>query len=198
MHHIFKALIIVLIIGDLAGQAASGKNPSQIKNVVQGVNTPPIVRQQCVRSIAKPIVKRSVFPKTSFRLNKDKLTGIETVNFKNGEKLIINNAGCEYYALTFRFETARFQARVSDLDFWFKKAVLLMNEIHRGIRAPIDLKKGTAALDRYISRNRSNLKLTEEIDFGGSDIRDFVSINKLQKLRGQRFALEISFATGPL
>src|ERR1051326_6096260 len=63
----------------------------------------------CVRGTPEPVVKKNIFPKTTFQLQADGLTAYETVDFDNGDKLIITNAGCEYYVLTFRFETARFK-----------------------------------------------------------------------------------------
>lgn len=152
----------------------------------------------CVRGEAEPIVKKSVFPKTTFKMNSDSLTAVEIINFDNGDKLIINNWGCTFYTLTFRFETSKFKADTTALKYWYVTAQKLMTEIKLGIDAPIDIKKGIQALNKYISKNAFNLKLQNEIDFGGKDIRDIVTLDSISKISKDRFAVTITFATGPL
>jgi len=156
----------------------------------------------CIRGKAEPIIKKSVFPNTTFQIQPDKLTAIETVNFDNGDKLIIKNWGCEYYVLTFRFETSRYQEDTANLSFWFKKSALLLNELTKGIDSPINIKSGidklVTKIDDDKKNNYQNLALGEEIDFGGDDIRDFLTIEKIEKLTDRKFAIEISFSTGPL
>ena len=77
-----------------------------------------------------------------------------------------------------------------------------MTEILDGVDAPIDIKKGITQLtnqtDSDQSTNFKNLKLRDEIDFGGNEIRDFVSVDRIEKLTDKKYAVEISFATGPL
>ena len=157
---------------------------------------------ECTRGAAEPIIKKSVFPKTKFKLQSDKFTGIETVDFDNGDKLIIKNWGCESYVLTFRFETSRFEDKTTDIPFSFNMAVLLVSELYEGLDAPIDIKKGVQAIVKYVDadqlNNYQNLKFGEEIDFGGDDIRDFVTVDKIEKLKDKKYAIEISFTTGPL
>lgn len=156
----------------------------------------------CVRGAAEPIIKKSVYPNTNFKLQPDKITGIETVVFDNNDRLTIKNWGCESYCLTFRFETTRFQEDTTNLQFWYKKAVLLMSEIVSGLDSPINIDKGTKELINFIDKdqpnNYANLKLHEEIDFGGEDIRDYVAVDRVQKIGDNKYAIEISFVTGPL
>ncbi|WP_309731742.1 hypothetical protein, partial [Chamaesiphon sp. OTE_75_metabat_556] len=72
-----------------------------------------IAQDTCVRSTPTPIVKKSVFPNTSFVLKKTNnrgliiSEGIETVKLNNGDRLTITNSGCEFLTLNFRFETNR-------------------------------------------------------------------------------------------
>jgi hypothetical protein len=156
----------------------------------------------CTRGKAEPIVKKSVFLNSNFELQSDSLAGVETVFFDNNEKLIIKNWGCEYFVLTFRFETFRFQKDTSNLDFWYRRAVTMMSEISGGIEAPIDIEKGLRHLTNYIDTNQytepSVLKLGEEIDYGDSEIRAFISVDKIEKLAESLFAIEVSFVVGPL
>jgi hypothetical protein len=161
-----------------------------------------IQNEKCARGKAEPIINKTVYPKTTFVLQPDSLSGIETVTFDNGDKLTIKNWGCEYYVLTFRFETSRFQRDTTDLKFWFKTATGLVTEIFNGVDSPIDIKKGITQLANHIDSdqptNFRNLKLGDEIDFGGNEIREFVSVDRIEKLTDKKYVVEISFATGPL
>ena len=138
--------------------------------------------EDCTRAVPESIVKKSVFPQTTFDLSEDKRTGTETVTFSDGDKLIITNTGCEYYYLSFRFETKRFSARTTDTKYWFKRAVELIEKTESGINdAPIQMKKAAAALKSHLKRTKKP-QFGEEIDYGGNDIRTFVTVKKIQKL----------------
>jgi len=156
----------------------------------------------CKHGEAKPILKKGSFPKTSFELQSNKSTGIETIHFDNGDKLIIKNWGCDYDALTFRFETNRFHEEPSNAGFWYKRAVTLMNEINKKLEASINVAKGTERLvtqiEEDVPNGYENLKLNEELDFEDGPIRTFVCIDKVEKLDEKRFAVEVTFAKGPL
>lgn len=154
----------------------------------------------CVRGQAEPVVKKLVYPNSQFQLQADSLTAIEIVNFSNGDKLIIRNWGCESYILTFRFETSRFLDTKNKLGFWFEKAIILMKEVENGVNAPINIKKGIKALEKHLKNSKKNnykdLKLEEEIDFGDiNGFRDFVKIDKVERLTNKQIVLEISFGS---
>jgi hypothetical protein len=156
----------------------------------------------CVRARAVPIVKKAVFPKTKFNLQADSLTAIETVELDNGDKLIIKNWGCEYYILTFNFETCRFLADTTNVPFWYNKAVLLMSELYNGLDSPINIKEGIGQLMNHIDKdspnNYKNLAFHDAVDFGNPIIRGHVLLERVEKLAEKRYAIEISFAKGPL
>jgi len=151
----------------------------------------------CTRSTPVPVVKKSVFPNSAFKLSRDKRTGTETVKFANGDKLTITNTGCEYYYLGFRFETSRFSAPSSDTKYWFEQAVKLIKQTEKGIDAPVQMADAIQALTKYIE-NTKKPEFGNEIDYGGTDIRTFVSVKKIKKISTQKFALEVYFAVGPL
>lgn len=73
-----------------------------------------------------------------------------------------------------------------------------MKEVEPGIDAPIDIKKGLEAFNKHISKNVFDLEMQTEIDFGGNEIRDFVTLDLIEKLSDQNYAVTISFAVGPL
>lgn len=156
----------------------------------------------CVRGVATPVIKKDVFPNNTFQLKADKVTGIETVELKEGDKLIIKNWGCKYYALTFRFETSRFQNDLDNVGFWYKRAVSFINEVATGVNAPIELAKaGEVIVERIeadVPNGYKNLKFGEEINMTNGDIREFVSIDKVEQIGDKKFAIEITFARGPL
>ena len=154
--------------------------------------------ETCVRGQAEPVIRKKYFPNTNFVLQPDSLTAIETVSFANGDKLIIRNWGCEYYALTFRFETSKFKASTSDLNYWYAAASKLMNQAAIGVDAPIDIKQGIKALEKYAVKNSKHLALQTEIDFGGDEIRNFVTLDTIRAMQPNRFAVITSFVIGPL
>ncbi len=155
-------------------------------------------RNNCIRGKAEPIVKKSIFPKSNFQLQADSLTAIETVDFKNGDKLTIRNWGCEYYCLTFKFETSRFQKDTTNLEFWFKVSSKLMAEVLEGIDAPVDLKRGIASFDDYIGKDKKNnyrnLEPGKEIYFGLREPKEFVTFDRIQKLSDKKFLVTLTFA----
>lgn len=157
---------------------------------------------ECVREQAEPVIQKEDYPNTIFVLQPDSLTAIETVSFDNGDKLIIRNWGCEYYVLTFRFETTKFQQDTTNLEYWFKAVNRLMTGMLSGLETPIDIKRGLVFLDNYIFKDKKkkfkNLKLGDEIDFDGSKTRSFVTVDRIEKMTDKKYAVTISFATGPL
>jgi hypothetical protein len=158
-------------------------------------------KRECVRGAAEPLVNKKYLPNSTFTLQPDSLTGIETVIFDNGDKLTITNHGCEYYALTFRFETSEY-TRDSTLAYWFEAAGDLMTKLIAAIDPPIDIKKGVAYLESYVLRDAKNkfrnVKLNDEIDFGGKPVREFLTVNSIEKITDKKYAVELSFYKGPL
>ena len=151
----------------------------------------------CIRGQAESVIKKDVYPNSVFKLNTDNFTGTETVELKNGERLIINNWGCEYYVLTFRFEVERYNADTTDTQFWLDKAVILMKEIEPGLDAPLDIETGTTAIINFLKENKE-YRLGDEFNYNDELIMDLVSVDRIQKINDKRFAVEISFAKGPL
>ncbi len=193
-------LILVLTIGLFACSSATDRQKKTSERPLAdsvSMTEKQTVLTNCARGEAEPIIKKTVYPQTTFVLQSDSLTGIETVTFDNGDNLTIKNWCCEYYVLTFRFETSRFQQDTTNLDFWFKCAASLTREVLDGLEAPIDIPKGIDKIVALVD-SKSSLKLREEIDFIAGDIRSFVSVDRVEKITDKKYAVEISFATGPL
>jgi len=201
----FKFILIPLILlGCHRGPASpvdSFKTDSIISNHKVKTDTLTPVTD-AVRGQATRILKTSFFPSSTFVLLGDSITGIETTQLENGDKLILTNCGWEYYTLAFRFETTRFEKDTTDIHFWCIKAIEMMQSIEPGLDAPIDIKVGTKKflefLDGDAKNNYSNVSLGKEIDYGGDDIREFVWLNRIEKIDGKRMAIEINYSMGPL
>ena len=117
--------------------------------------------------------------------------------FDNGDKLIIENGGCVAYVLNFRFETSRFKGDTTDLYYWFPVAGRLLTGILGGYHGAIDIKRGLVYLDSYVGRDAphqyKDLKLHDDIDFGGKELRTYLYINRIEKLSEIRYAVGITF-----
>ncbi len=155
-----------------------------------------------VRGQAEKIFKPSFFPNSTFVLLGDSVTGIETTQLDNGDKLILTNCGFEYFTLAFRFETTRIQKDTSDIPFWCRKAIEMMQSIEPGLNSPLNIKRGTNKflefLDGDAQNNYASVVLGKQIDYGGDEIRTFVWLNRIEKIDDKWIAIEISYSMGPL
>jgi hypothetical protein len=157
----------------------------------------------CVRAVPTSIVKKAIFRNSSFVLNytpsgEFKIPiGIETVRLPNGDKLTIENNGCEFFTLTFKFETARKSKSLGNRRYWSKQIVKLMRQVEPGVASPLSLKRGITALETYILR-QPKLNFGQEIDYGGKEIRSFVAIDRIERISTSRVGLVVRFSTGPL
>lgn len=156
------------------------------------------MRNDCIRGQAEPIVIPTIENKAHFELQKDSLTGVERFYTTQGDFVEITNSGCEYYTLTFRIETSKYNAETSALKYWYLSTYKLMKDISTQLDSPIEINEGLDALNNYISKNVFELKLEEEIDFGEDVIRSFVTLKKIEKIHQNKYAVIISFSVGPL
>lgn len=150
----------------------------------------------CIRGEPEPSLDSTVFPNRQFLLI-DRTSATEAVDLENGDKITIRHGGCEYFVQTYRFETSRFQADTTDILFWYKKTVKLLSEIEQADQSPIDIKAGLNAMVNYIDVYTEK-HLGDEIDFADSEIRQFVTLDRIEQLDRDRFAIETTFAIGPL
>jgi hypothetical protein len=152
----------------------------------------------CARGQAEPILRKEIYPNAVFKLNEDNHTGTEKVELANGDKVVITNGGCEYYILTFRFETSRFQADTTNLPFWLNKGLQLMKYVEKGIDSN-NVTLGVKGLGEFLKTSKiKTLVLGEEIVFDDSEIRNYATLDRVQKINDKTYGIEISFLTGPL
>jgi hypothetical protein len=167
--------------------------------ITQAETTP----YNCVRATPEPIVKKSVFPNTKFVLKKiDRygqaiLNGLETVIFKNGDRLDITNSGCEMFTLNFRFETSQIDGKMKDNKYLYNRSAWLMSQILPGIKPSLDLTGGIAALKKYAAKQTSP-EIGKEIDYGNPEIRSVVRLSQIKQLPNKKVMVEILFYYGPL
>jgi len=151
----------------------------------------------CPRGIPERIVKLSIEPQLTFELDKSKNIASETLQFQNGDKVVVKNGGCEYFVVTFRFETNRFKADTTDMLYWLDKSALLVTEVVEAIDAPLDFNDGVARIKKM---NGPEVKYEpgDEIVYSEGEIRQYTSLDRVQRLDPSRYAVEITFALGPL
>jgi Fe-S cluster assembly iron-binding protein IscA len=151
----------------------------------------------CPRGAPERIVKGSVEPQPAFELDKSKKIALETLQFQNGDRLIVKNGGCEYYVVTFRFETNRFKADTADMLYWLDKSAVLVAEISEAIDAPLDFNDGVAMIKKM---NGPEVKYEpgQEIVYSEGEIRQFTSLDRVEKIDESRYAVEVTFALGPI
>lgn len=159
------------------------------------------IASRCARGFPTPIIDKVQHPEASFKMRKDSAMAWETVVFRNEDRLIIKHWGCKYFMLTYRFETDRFQGDVKDTKYWYGKAALLLQEASEAM----SLQAGSTnlivnsinALNRYTSNTNKPL-LREEIEFGHGAVRNYVVLDRVQRLKKKRFSVEVTMAIGPL
>lgn len=151
---------------------------------------------ECTRGQPEPVLRKAIYPKETFQRRPDG-SAVESTDLEHNDRLTIYHRGCEYYWLTFRFETSRFQADTTDVPYWMDKAVGFMQDIHNGLDAPLDISNGTEAI-LLLLKEKKTTALSEEIVFQEGSIRSAATLDRIQQIDDRRYAIEISFFTGPL
>jgi hypothetical protein len=102
--------------------------------------------------------------------------------------------------LRFRFETSRFAADTSDVEYWGNTGSTLMSEVKKGLKTPFDIAQALNKLSARLEQGKSgsSLNLGDEIDFGGPDPRQYLVIERVSKLTDNSYALELSLNYGPI
>jgi Fe-S cluster assembly iron-binding protein IscA len=151
----------------------------------------------CPRGTPERIVKASVEPQPTFELDKGKNIASEVLQFQNGDRIVVKNGGCEYFVVTFRFETNRFQADTTDMMYWLDKSAVLVGEISEAIDAPLDFNDGVAMIKKM---NGPEVKYEpgQEIVYSEGEIRQYTTLDRVEQLDPSRYAVEVTFALGPI
>ncbi|MEJ1238661.1 hypothetical protein WBG78_11055 [Chryseolinea sp. T2] len=152
---------------------------------------------ECPRGTPERIVKASIEPQPTFELDKSKNVASETLQFQNGDKLVVTNGGCEYFVVTFRFETNRFKADTADMMYWLDKSAVLVSEVSDAIDAPLDFNDGVAMIKK-VNGPEVKYEPGQEIVYSDGEIRQFATLDRVQKLSDSRYAVEVTFALGPI
>ncbi|WP_158827417.1 hypothetical protein [Mucilaginibacter lacusdianchii] len=209
-----QTFVAMLFIAFVFGCKQPAKTPASKKDTVVKVHNKPapatsqapadtaVTDDECPKGAAEPVLKKSVFPDARFVLQPDHRTGIETLTLKDGDKLTIKQSGCEYYILTFQFETSHFAADTTDITYWSEVTLSLMRNINKGLDTFLDTNEALNKLSARIEKAKANtadkLVLGDEIDFGGPDPRQYLIIERISQLADQRYILEVSLYYGPI
>ena len=151
----------------------------------------------CTKGKAEPIISNKKILNSTFKLQSDSITGIETLYFPNNEIVIIKNWGCEYYNLTFNFQTKRFNKNITDLKYWYKKSYILLNEVSKFTNPPINIKEGIQSLKSYKSKSKKII-LSKKLVYGNGEIPTLVSVDSISKRPNNFVNIQITFSYGPL
>jgi hypothetical protein len=204
-------VLVIVLYGCKQPAKPQVKKADTIVNTdTTSINAVPVVKtttdtavtDDCPRGAAEPVVKKDVFPDTHFALQADHKTGIETLTLPTGDKLIIKQYGCEYYNLNFKFETSRYGADTTNIPYWSNAALLLLRQASKGLHSPLEisaaLKKLSARLENDRSAPGHELAIGEEIDFGGPDPRQYLTLDRITQLPNRQYAVEIQLSYGPI
>lgn len=156
---------------------------------------------ECPRGAALPVIKKTVFPDARFALQADRTTGIETLTLASGDKVSVKQSGCEYYVLGVRFETSHFAADTTNLAYWGHASLELMHSLSKGLDCPLEISNALKKLSKKLdsgSTGQSGLQLGDEIDFGGPDPRQYLTLDRITQIDSQHYAIELSFSYGPI
>ncbi len=150
----------------------------------------------CIRGEPIPALDSNKFVFHAFEpINS--ISATETVILANGTRLIISHGGCEYFVQTYRFEVTALATDTTDLDFWYNQAVILLREIEAANVSPMDFAVAISALQTFAdSDDEKGLEIP--FDLVDSEIRHFVSLEKVESLGENKYGVEIMLAIGPL
>jgi len=191
-------IISVTFIGCQTRQTENKETKDSVKvekNItLDTTNNAEVQDDDCVRSIPEPIIDKSKFPNTSFEL-KERI-GYETVKFENGDILEIQNAGCEYYTISFCFKTSEHTADSTDFKGSCENIIKLLEKIKDAQKSPIDINNAISVIKTFEENTNNNLN--SEIIIRDEEIREFANINQIKKISSDLSIFEITISIGPL
>lgn len=194
-------LITILTFAFIGCQTKTSKNKEIKDSVKQEKKVTPdtskiaeLQNDDCVRSIPEPIIDKSKFPNASFELKKR--VGYETVKFENGDILEIQNAGCEYYSVSFCFKTSEYTADSADFKGSCENITKLLEKVKDAQNSPIDINNAISVIKTFEENTNNNL--SSEITIREGEIREFANINQVKKISPTLSIFEISISIGPL
>jgi hypothetical protein len=193
-------LILIVWIFSCHNKQINNPNDKDSINSNQSVKLDTIsdndsISDDCVRSIPEPIVIRSKFPNSVFKL-KDRI-GYETLKFNNGDLLEIQNRGCEYYSILFSIKTSRYIADSNDFKGSCEQFICLLDQIKPAIDCSIDIDRAIDAIKTF-ENNPDSLRFDSEIIIEEGEIREFASVNRIDRISKNESLFEIVISIGPL
>jgi hypothetical protein len=136
-------LTIILPLHEKAGKAENshGKTGSEEKTE----------NSHCFNTVTQRVINTSVLPGVEYE--QVDLMGYEKLCLPTGDHLLIINWGCEFYHLTFRFETSRFGTDTSNVKQWYSILTQLLYVIEPAIDSPVKIQLGINEIQSYLSQD---------------------------------------------
>jgi len=172
------------------------------------------MENECPRSIPESIIDSKVFPGVTSTLEPEEressgevfyaLSNREEVTIDNNTNVIILNHGCEYYGLTFIFDTSEYSGDINDIPYWAQSSVSLMDKVLKGVTmndVPIDLKGEMERLLLAVSSQKARYIFDAYNQFSVSSLGEMhqtVSMHQPRKLENGKYEVRIDFNVGPL
>jgi hypothetical protein len=174
-----------------------GENPADTAVNIHG-NQMAESDSNCFHAMPASVLKKNAFSKASFVLIPEERKGVETIESANGDKIIITSWGCEMYNMAFSFETNRFEGEPTNVGFWYKRGVTLLNELIPKLddSTGIFIVKGTERIMNRIEEEApngyQNLAFGEDLDFQNG--QSVVNIEQVEQKADKRFVVLITFS----
>ena len=163
-------------------------------SIVLGLGFVPCSKAQddpCVRSIPEPMLDHKLFKDAKFILNKKKRIGIETVTLPNGDKLKLENCGCETFTILFTLSSSKTEFSKSKLDVCYVTAAQTLTEISHNNKMPWTIRRIVGILKKCSSHPP---KLGKEINIEPGEIPTAFVMDSIS----DKHTIHFHISTGPL
>ena len=144
----------------------------------------------CMRSKPIPTIDSTMVENYNFVLEKDK--AVEEVKFSNGNKLRIDNEGCEVFWLSYTFFINNYDQNKPNIDL----VIYAFDEVKKIDIAPIDFEKASDILYNLKVKGEK-LKLGNEYFLKLDDVSEMFEVDEID-LKKDYATIEFSFAIGKL
>lgn len=154
-------------------------------------------RSNCPRGIPSPTLNLQNPNIVSKNFILTEKAGIEKARLFNGDSLLVENTGCEYYVLVYNLTSYNIDnSTVQDASYWFGRGADLMLALQDS-DVPFDMRQTAQSL-KDISVKRS-AKLNEEYQLSAqSGMTQKAVLENFGKLQGKGGFMKLKIFIGPL
>ena len=153
------------------------------------------IHDECIRGLPEPFLNKSMFRSTSFRLiNRE---GFETGLLENGDRLDVKNYGCEYYILSFSFQTTRFRTDSLNFILCCDQILDLLYEVKNKATSAVAINDMINTFEKLKMGKSANNFQDEFIIYEG-DISTQLKVNRIRQISGYTANYIFDYSIGPL